>query len=360
MKYKDIVENTIVPSNLSEDEKAATYTTLYEYINSMLPKKLYRYRQCTERAFSAFYNDELWFSCGSTMNDDFDARLYCDRKKIRVWIESLILENNGYDFVMLLLGANKLPDIFKKIPVIEDIFTYVKQMPKEQVFARYNFVTKYVLDNMDSELINIVDQVQQLTKFACFSETYKSDMMWGKYSENSTGFVLEYEFDRQIYKYSIPVNGVSTDVWGSLYPMIYDNNRLDTTDYVWFLFRRRLLLLISNVAGMSFLMKSFDSVLPCPDEFMSTKLALKKSSEWKSEKEWRMFWGSNNPNLIGEKFCCVIHKPSAVYLGRKISKINEKIIVDIAKEKGLPVYKIDFNESSRKYNLKAYRYNKRC
>ena len=95
-----------------------------------------------------------------------------------------------------------------------------------------------------------------------------------------------------------------------------------------------------------------NAVVPCPDEFMATKLAIKKSTDWKAEKEWRMFYTTSNMMLAREKFSYIIQKPSGVYLGRKISKINQKIIVDIAKEKGIPVYKMDFNEKSRNYKLK--------
>lgn len=288
------------------------------------------------------------------MNDDFDARLYYDGKKIREWLEAIKTDNEGFNSILAVIGMEELPEKIKEIPEMENLFAYVKKIPIEQLVSRYDLIINYVLDNVDSELNNIVHQVQQLTKIACFSETYQSDMMWGQYSGNATGFVLEYEFDRQTYSYSRSDSGVPTVVWASLYPMIYDNNRLDTTNYVWFLFRWRLLTTMANVSGMDFLARWFDTVLPCPDEFMVTKLALKKSREWKAEKEWRMIWSTNNPYWTGEIFSYVIHKPSAVYLGRKISKINEKILIDVAKEKSIPAYKMDFNNSSRDYQLQGY------
>ena len=45
-------------------------------------------------------------------------------------------------------------------------------------------------------------------------------------------------------------------------------------------------------------------------------------------------------------------KPVAVYLGRKISSINEKIIKDIAREKGIECYKMELNQSQT-YKLKS-------
>ena len=82
MDFKKIIENTIVPINFSVEEKTACYDKIIRCVKDILPNKLYRFRTCSERSLSAFYNDELWFSNGSTMNDDFDARLYYDKKRI--------------------------------------------------------------------------------------------------------------------------------------------------------------------------------------------------------------------------------------------------------------------------------------
>ena len=79
MTYNQLIENTIVPAGMTSDEKAKQYEKVVNYVNSVLPSKLYRFRSVTERSLSALYNDELWFANGSTMNDDFEARLYYDK-----------------------------------------------------------------------------------------------------------------------------------------------------------------------------------------------------------------------------------------------------------------------------------------
>lgn len=83
MNYKQIIDDTVVPAILSYEEKNEKYKSLIQYVNRLLPCKLYRFRTCKERNLDAFYKDELWFSNGSSMNDDFDARLYYDKKKIK-------------------------------------------------------------------------------------------------------------------------------------------------------------------------------------------------------------------------------------------------------------------------------------
>ena len=237
------------------------------------------------------------------------------------------------------------------IPNAKYVFENLKRMPKEQIVASSTSLIQYLLSNLDVELKNTTEQVQQKTKFACFTQKIYSDMMWGQYSSNATGFALEYEFDGEnIITYL--VNNTQNRIWANLFPVIYDNKRFDTTAYAAYLFQIKILSAVAKSVGFMYDPAWINAVVPCPDEFMATKLAIKKSTDWKAEKEWRMFYTTSNMMLAREKFSYIIQKPSGVYLGRKISKINKKIIVDIAKEKGIPVYKMDFNEKSRNYKLK--------
>ena len=352
---KKIIENTIVPMNFSVEEKTACYDKIIRCVKDILPNKLYRFRTCSERSLSAFYNDELWFSNGSTMNDDFDARLYYDRKRIEKWLKSFLSENGGLTVIEKLVTMEEPPlKILNLVPNAKDVFENLKRMPKEQIVASSNSLIQYLLSNLDVELKNTTEQVQQKTKFACFTQKIYSDMMWGQYSSNATGFALEYEFDGEnIITYL--VNNTQDRIWANLFPVIYDNKRLDTTEYAAYLFQIKILSAVVQNVGFIYDPAWINAVVPCPDEFMATKLAIKKSTDWKAEKEWRLFYTTSNMMLAREKFSYIIQKPSGVYLGRKISKINQKIIVDIAKEKGIPVYKMDFNENSRNYKLKKCR-----
>ena len=102
-------------------------------------------------------------------------------------------------------------------------------MPIAQIYSNYDHAVQWLLESTDSALVNITNQVQRSIKFACFSETYKSDLMWGHYSSSATGFVLEYMFDRQSYECSREAYGIVALEWYNLFPVIYDNNRLDKT-----------------------------------------------------------------------------------------------------------------------------------
>ena len=85
---------------------------------------------------------------------------------------------------------------------------------------------------------------------------------------------------------------------------------------------------------------------------IATKISLHKSIEWEKETEWRMFCtSSNDVEFNNEKHGFCKKKPERIYLGRRISPINEKILVSLAKEKGVPVYKMKLEDESSTYSL---------
>ena len=86
---------------------------------------------------------------------------------------------------------------------------------------------------------------------------------------------------------------------------------------------------------------------------MSSKIALYKSNEWKAEREWRLFCTSTHPEFQFEKHPCIVKKPNALYLGKNISSIHEKILTDIAKEKKIKIFKMSIDNSNSKYRFRA-------
>ena len=101
--------------NPTEEERKACQE-LQEYISNHIPKKLYRYRRCDENSLNAFLNDQLWFSTGSKMNDDYDSMLYYDKKAIKNEIANIFDENGN---IKMYVGLQKnLPEAIKGILAI--------------------------------------------------------------------------------------------------------------------------------------------------------------------------------------------------------------------------------------------------
>ena len=83
---------------------------------------------------------------------------------------------------------------------------------------------------------------------------------------------------------------------------------------------------------------------------MATKIVLHKSNEWAPEKEWRMTFFCLSSGIQNQEYSFGIKKPVSIYLGRKIRPINQKILLSIAKEKDIPVYKMELAPNT--YTLK--------
>ena len=92
---------------------------------------------------------------------------------------------------------------------------------------------------------------------------------------------------------------------------------------------------------------------------MGTKVLLHKAEEWSHEQEWRLICQCNSSEFKQEEFSYAKKKPTAVYLGRKVSPIHEKILRHIAVEKNIPVYKMQIQQDNPVYKLYPEKFLKR-
>ena len=103
----------------------------------------------------------------------------------------------------------------------------------------------------------------------------------------------------------------------------------DTT-YTLKLFQQRAIFKILADKNATSFYSYLQNIVPCPDLFMPTKILLHKASAWGHEREWRLTCNCNSSDFNQQEFSWAKKKPTAVYLGRKISPIYEKILRHIA------------------------------
>lgn len=78
-----------------------------------------------------------------------------------------------------------------------------------------------------------------------------------------------------------------------------------------------------------------------------------KSLDWNYEKEWRIIkqtnlnYNDNKPNI---DFIENI-TPKEILLGTNISKENKKVLEDISKEKGIPIYQMKLETFNKLYKM---------
>ena len=354
-EFQRILNETVVPNNLPLEEQAAKSNMLYGYAKQHMPSALFRYRRCNERSLDAFYHDKVWVSTGACMNDGFDSRLYVDKKEVFAWRDQL-QNNELYELLRKFFGDGMpLPDNIAALPGLEQRYKEILTMSSQQKEEYLNNLISFVFNDITAVMGAIASITQKSIKFCCLSEHIGSAYMWGQYADNETGFALAYDC-RDLGSSVPPENGFPRSC--SCLPMIYGDHRFQVpTDAVIAMLRYRLLnVVMTNSGYVQFAPAAAQLILqaqPFPDTLLPTKISLFKSTDWRQEAEWRLFCFSNDNAFLTPAHASFTLKPTALYLGREISSIYEKILSDIAREKGIRVYKMRLDDESPTYELIA-------
>ena len=288
-EYAKLMNDTALQGSLSNEEYNRLYKPLLDGIQSMIPPMLFRYRSCNELSLQALWDDKIWLSKGNVMNDDYDALLYFDKAKITAHVLQAINEFSR-------LASGKVS--WEELPQIVQHF-----FPREVLCQMMEAIAHITVGDMESYLRHfeafsrnaikayspkISVLTQNTLKFACFSDTITSANMWGHYASSSTGFSIGYNFRGFPCVDSVGEGNSELPTRCELFPIIYQSKRYDATPYAeW--------LLICSLVNDYF--KTFSSqgnildaakILPCPDMLAPTKIMIHKSTEWKSEHEWRL------------------------------------------------------------------------
>ena len=330
--YKEMIHSIIVPSNLSVQEQIEKYQPLTEFLQTTTPKQLYRFRRCNEWSIFAFDQDQLGVTPGYKMNDDFDALLYFDKDLIK----------------------DNLKHFLNDPQIIQRLKEYIGQTDTSQITRFAEQFYSVMAQQLDENSDYLSRLIQQKIKFACFSEDISSADMWGYYADSGQGFAVSYDFRNGNYTVCNSCKTKSqcpTSKNCTLARVIYDDTRFDATSYATWLFQREMLQRMIIEKNLDFLRGYFDNLIPCPDLFMITKVLLHKASAWKHEQEWRLICTCNSLDFMQQEFSYAIKRPTALYLGRKIKPIHEKILRHIAVEKSIPVYKMVLRNHESSYRL---------
>lgn len=352
-----MIHNIVVPATLSQEEMLKCYQPLTDFLQTETPERLYRFRRCDERSIAAFDQDQLWFSPGYKMNDDFDALLHFDKESIKSGLKEF-WENEQFKtaFREIGKGAEMPVHIQELLPpeMLEAVRKKIAQMDEAAMNTSLDQVCDFFVNQIDANDDEVQQIVQKTIKFACFSETIDSAAMWGYYADSGCGFALSYDFRNSGYtKCNLCRIGNQCPSFKNclLVPVIYSDICFDATKYAIWLFQQEVILKILTESNALFMYSFLQNIVPCPDLFMPTKILLHKANAWSHEKEWRLTCQCNSPDFSKQEFSCAVKRPNAVYLGRKISPIYEKILRHIAVEKNIPIYKMQIRGEDTSYKL---------
>lgn len=333
------LHSSVIPEGTSEEEMKKIMFPVSEAIFEMMPNSLFRYRPLNndlknnKRQIDAFKNDAIYAVTADRFNDPYDTLLRYDQKEIIRLVKSIVSYETiegmkawfaqGKDFpeeVKQILPGDLIDSLKNALMSIDGI-SVLKDKIEE---SRRNLVNL-----IESYFPILTETTKRYSTMACFSESVNSVLMWSHYANSHQGFALEYNFRPTLEK---PIMNVG------LYPVIYDDERMDVSLYMAWSFLKMLGIEAHN-----------------PDITSFIKIALHKSSIWAYEKEWRMI-DCTLRDITDTKPSKILYKPVAIYYGRHISKEHKELLHEIAQAKGIKEYEMYIDYTAPKYEMRAREY----
>lgn len=232
-----------------------TYDDVAKYLEPFLPGQIYKYGNFDSKYWeNLIFKGEIYLSQASSFNDPFDCLLYCDVDKVC----------KSPKFIKIMIA--QYPSIKKS-----DIINNVEEIKQ--------FLSEKFQDDM---------------RVTCFSEVWKSILMWSHYADCHKGFCIEYD-----------TVGLSKTKRRLLFPVLYQEEQIDITEN------------IQNFTSSAGLITM-----------------VSKALEWEYEREWRMISIRKDRQ---ERFY-FRKEIRSVILGLRCSKENREKVCKWALENGKEVY----------------------
>lgn len=319
-----------------------------EYVEK-IPKKLYRFRACTENDFNAIKDDYIWLSLASEFEDVKDSTIKYNFKSQKDEIFDIYCD--WYPHILKNELKNKFPkmDLSRFSTSRELIDEYVDNVIDKSGIYNRKKMKSYMLSNgMKSSDFTIVDQFleQHLTQeniekvansfmdtlnnkmlelkdyflLTCFTQTFKNDNLWQTYAKKYTGFCIEYDLSKAEVK-------LNTNFLFKFAPMLYGAKK--PVDFVE-LFR---------IAKMEYCKEDYDKRVAANIDVQFNLQARTKSKTYDHEKEWRLYLKKDSVKTRDYTFPLI----SRIIIGKDMKERNRARLINIAKKNGFDIYQQKYN-----------------
>lgn len=373
-EFGNLIEKSIISDLSNEEEKRRFIEEISNWILDNLPDRLFRYRvgrySIDENGDSINYDidsivkGEIWGSIPTEFNDKFEGTPFFDIKELVDIIDKFELNNPMAENMMELILNNNLPIEAKKLldqtitanmrKNIKDYKEEKIKIDKNELKNLKNNLKKFILEVFSFSQKN-VKELSQYRNIACFSENYKSPLMWEHYADSHKGFVAEYNLKEYISKC---LNGecsrknscLNMGLKTLIAPVIYEEERKQGNFYI---FER-----IINQLNCSINQNLTSSI--SLDYLFLTKCLLRKSKDWEYENEWRLF-SSLYPNMNVEKHKAILPdkcsmnynpiRPKAIYMGIDIPSKRKRDLENLCKALEIPCYQMAVDQYSDKFEI---------
>lgn len=283
-----------------------------------LPKKIYKFRVVNEYALSNLEGDTVWLCSAEKYNDPYECATTWSTEELlrqagRVNLKKII-ERTGLDGHLSTAELDLVRATADPIKEVARLLLGRQQGGAEKQQEELIEALSDVSNKIARQHIPRFNQfAQRGMKICSFSSRIDSVVMWGHYAQSHTGFAIEYDVEKW------PHGDIQRRI---LHPVIYREELFDSTKY--------------HMEALS--SGQFNNLF-------GAIAAIHKSPDWSYENEWR-FVIPMGESFLDQNY--PIHKPSAVYIGSRITPENKTRISEIAAAKGIPIYQMSLSTSEFK------------
>lgn len=271
---------------------------IFDTLDATMPKYLYKFRDVKEMHINSLREEKLYLSKPTAFNDPTESIAYVD------------------------------PD-----EMVKYVFQFPNDAPvfKESEDEDYNYILKRT-DLLNTGL-SYIQLNRERVKILCLSETIDSPLMWSHYASEHKGFAIRYSTEiidiPECKNCDKCKRCICRRPGKPIFPVIYKDSRYNAS--VMAISRA---LYIDNNNGID------DQRYPFP-----LLTVLQKSKTWSYEKEWRVICDNTDSTYFS-------FKPDAIFLGVRVEPQFALQLADIAKEKGISLYKMEIDYFDKEFKLK--------
>ncbi len=166
-------------------------------MESIIPKKLYKYQSYNDHSLENLKNQQLWFSKPFRFNDPFDCKINFDLTKTT---------DENWKILFDQYKDLSKEDNTEEAEAFADLY-FTNNQPNDEFKSNAAITLKQIFGlSLDSEF--------QPRGVACFSESQNNILMWSHYANAHSGFCLEFDTSLDPFQLARPVN--YSTAWPSL------------------------------------------------------------------------------------------------------------------------------------------------
>ena len=296
------------------------------------PERLYKYRVVSKYNIDSLINSYIFLSPADKMDDQFECSANIDLdtiydsdkdKLISTFVDELVDMISDYPSTMSKEETRKLAHSFantnqsvsegdiRKIIVNNQEFKNISD-DKNAIDAWVKLMTTvWKSDSVQQSLRNLfvgAMEAKHEEGIGALAESNTSQVMWEMYANHYRGYCVEYDFRS------------SPDCLINTFPVIYGDKR--KTELVRILVALTIEAIVYQISKQK--IDSFDRALDY------IRLFVTKYEEWSFQNEWRIL-GTKN-------FKFKVPKPKAIYIGKKCSKKDKRLLFEIARKQKIRLY----------------------